>query len=150
MTSTLKSFDTIANIAQLQEEEAATVLSESIVRKQQAERQLKQLEAYLNDYKNAQNDDAANNVKNVYKIRNEKLFFQRVQFLIDRQNQEIIEIQNTIDAAISDWKSNKIYNKVLNRLVHKYSNEQRSKLEEYEQKINDEYSSHYNEKKLLQ
>lgn len=150
MTGTVKSFDAIANIAQLQEEEAAAILADSLTRKQQAERQLKQLESYLNDYKKAQNDDSANSAKNVYKIRNEKLFFQRLQFLIDRQTQEIHDIQQTIDAAINDWKSNKIYNKVLNRLIHKYADERTNLLAQYEQKAHDDYAAHHNHKKLLQ
>lgn len=148
MTGTANSYDAIANIAQLQEEEAANVLADSIARKQQAEKQLSQLETYLQDYQKQQNSDSTE--KKVYKVRNEHLFYQRINFLIDKQKQEITAIQNSIDAAIEDWKANKIYNKVLNRLIDKYREDQTNLLEQYEQKVSDDFSSNYAEKNRLQ
>lgn len=150
MVGTAKSFDAIANIAQLQEEEAANVLADSIARKQQAEKQLTQLQTYLTDYKKQQSSDTALEAKKVYKIRNENLFFQRINFLIDKQKQEITDIQTAIDSAINDWKSNKIYNKVLNRLIDKYREDQVNLLEEYEQKVSDDYAGTYKDKNILQ
>lgn len=150
MASTAKSFSSIANIAQLREEEAATALADSITRKQQAEKQLVQLQNYLKQYKKNQNEQIGSSEQTLFTIKNEQVFVQRITFLIGKQKEEIYQIQCTINQAIDDWKSNKIYNKVLNRLIDKYRDDETFSVEQYEQKMMDDYSGSYVDNKNLQ
>ncbi len=150
MVSSVKSFGSIVNIAQLREEEAAAALADSISRKQQAEKQLVQLQNYLKEYKASQIQANVDNSQLIFKVKNEHLFIQRITYLIGKQKEEIYEIQSSIDEAVNEWKSNTIYNKVLNTLIDKYRDNESLDYERYEQKMTDDYSSSHMGKKTLQ
>lgn len=150
MSSSVKPFSSIVNIAQLREEEAAAALADSIARKQQAEKQLVQLQNYLKDYKENQVKTQVESSQYIFKVKNEQLFIQRITFLIAKQEEEIYEIQSQITEAINEWKSNTIYNKVLNRLVDKYRDDATISQHRHEQKISDDYSSSHMGKKVIQ
>lgn len=115
--------NSIKNLAQAKEQDAAKILAQTLERKAIAETKLVELISFRQEYENKMKINYASEGAYIHQLRENRAFVAKLGEAIRQQQELIKSITQELDAQIASWRSSHASHKALSSLLERYRRE---------------------------